>query len=74
METNEYFCTRYSVPYVVDLTSFSWFPYVNVNSKSYQSFDMNPFKPKDVKNVLKRKKARSSPGDDGLMYGMLKHL
>ena len=74
MEADEYFCTKYSVPNVIDLTSLNWFPYVNVNSENYQSFDMNSFKPKDVKNVLKRKKARSAPGDDGLMYGMLKHL
>ena len=34
-------------------------------------FDMGPIRPRDIKVVLSRKKASSSPGDDGILYGHL---
>ena len=38
------------------------------------SFDMGPIKPKDIKNILKKKSSGSSPGPDGITYGLLKLL
>ena len=35
---------------------------------------MRPIRPRDVKAVLSKKKATSSPGDDGICYGYLKNL
>ena len=35
---------------------------------------MGPIRPRDVKQVLSKKKACSSPGDDGILNGHLKNL
>ena len=73
-EADEYFCSKYSVSNVIDPASLNWFPYISVSSDEHLKFNMSAFKPKDVKAILKQKKAKSAPGEDGLMYGMLKHL
>ena len=39
-----------------------------------KEFDMGPVRPRDIRSVLSRKKAGSSPGDDGILNGHLKHL
>ena len=38
------------------------------------SFDMGPIKPKDIKNILRKKSSDSSPGPDGITYRLLKRL
>lgn len=58
----------------LDLTQLSWFPNLPVNDDFHISFNTSVIKPKDIKDILWKKKATSAPGDDGLMYGLLKHL
>ena len=40
----------------------------------YVSFDLGPIRPRDVRQVLKGTNKKSSPGPDGITYGILHHL
>ena len=67
---NEWFRNRYSTPVSLSQEAVSWFPNIPVP----EEFDMGPVRPRDITSVLSRKKASSSPGDDGILNGHLKHL
>ena len=71
-----YFPNRYSsIQETLDLNNINWFPYIRVpNGPDESVYDMSPIKPKDIKIILKQKKATSAPGTDGLLYGLLKNL
>ena len=68
---NDYFKSRYESPSSVDPSSLSWIPPLK---NPISDFNTDPIRPKDVKNVLQRKSSHSSPGPDGIYYGMLKKL
>ena len=68
---NEWFKSRYSNPVSISRQAVSWFPTLPVGDVG---FDMGPIMPRDIKSVLSRKKANSSPGGDGLLNGHLKNL
>ncbi|XP_071491341.1 uncharacterized protein [Diadema antillarum] len=69
---DEYYPQRYSRAEHIDFNQLQWFPYINVDERNYE-FDLTPVTPKQVKLVLQAKKASSSPGPDGLMYGLLRN-
>ena len=68
---NEWYKNRYSNPVSVSRQAVSWFPTLPVGEKQ---FDMGPIRPRDIKFVLSRKKASSSPGGNGILNGHLKNL
>ena len=68
---NRYYQESYSTGHPIDKSKLSWFPYINVDTAS---FDFDPVRPKHVKHILHRKKPTSAPGSDGIMYGILRKL
>ena len=72
-KADEYFPGKYSHPVHIDFNKLQWFPYINVDEPNFKEFDLTPVTPKQVKLVLKAKKASSAPGPDGLMYGLMKN-
>ena len=68
---DEWYKNRYSTPVPLAPEAVSWFPRL---PECVNEFDMSPIRPRDVKQVLSKKKANSSPGDDGIYYGHLRNL
>ena len=68
---DEWYKNRYSIPVPLAPEALSWFPRL---PEGLTQFDMRLIRPRDVKEVLSKKKASSSPGDDGIFYGHLKNL
>ena len=68
---NDWFRNRYSTPVSISQEAISWFPQIPVPQKE---FNMGAVRPRDIRSVLSKKKAGSSPGDDGILNGHLKHL
>ena len=66
-----WFRNRYSTPVSISQEAISWFPQIPVPQKE---FNMGAVRPQDIRSVLSKKKAGSSPGDDGILNGHLKHL
>ena len=75
-DADTYYPETYSVPKNVDFDQIQWFQYINVNptDDNFEAFDMSAIRPKDVKNVLKHANQKSSPGPDGIPYGILTKL
>ncbi|XP_041466188.1 uncharacterized protein LOC121416780 [Lytechinus variegatus] len=71
-EADKYFLSKYSEQSPLDFSQLNWFPWLP--DRFDTSFDMNAIKPKDIKNILRAKKSKSAPGDDGIMYGILRNL
>ena len=65
---------KYSSKHDLDPAKLNWFPYVHVPDEHHVPYNMSSIKPKDIKAILKQKKATSAPGDDGLLYGLLRNL
>ena len=53
-----------------------WYPKVKTGPEdpNFQPFDMSPIRPRDDTNVLKHSNHKSSPGPDGVPFGILYHL
>ena len=68
---DEWFSQRYSTHVPIDRDAVSWFPTLQVPTTP---FNAAPVRPKDVKEILQRKKATSAPGMDGILNGHLKRL
>ena len=68
---DEWFRDRYSIPIPLAPEAVNWFPRL---SEGAIDFDMGPIRPRDVKAILSKKKATSSPEDDGIFFGHLRHL
>ena len=68
---SEWYKRKYSTPVSLSQEAVSWFPRL---PEVGEEFDMGPIRPRDVKAVLSKKKASSSPGDDGILNGHLKNL
>ena len=68
---NRYYKAKYSSPVAIDPKQLFWFPKVNPPTIDY---DTSRITPGDIKEIFKKKSATSAPGEDGLMYGVLKNL
>jgi len=68
-----FYQTRYSKATPVNTENLKWYTEVN-NPINFHPFCMDPFKPKDIRNLIKSKSSKSSPGPDGITYGLLKKL
>ena len=65
---DNYYQTTYNNPKIIDLTALNWFPRLPVDpgEDNFVKFSMDPFRPKDIRNVLKQCNKNSSPGPDGI--------
>ena len=68
---SEWYSNKYSTPVPLSQEAVSWFPRL---PEADSGFDLRPIRPRDVRSVLSKKKASSSPGDDGILNGHLKNL
>ena len=66
----------YSTPTVTDLSKTHWFPLIHTcpGDDNFTDFNMSPIRPKDIFGVLKAANHKSSPGPDGIKYGILFNL
>ena len=67
-EANLFYRERYSTPKEINLTNLSWFPTVTSPSIPY---NLDPYRPRDIREALYKKSPSSSPGDDEILYGFL---
>ena len=73
---DQFYQSTYSIPKTIDLSALNWFPHLPVNSddESFNAFSMDPFRPRDIKQVLINSNKNSSPGPDGIPYSILLKL
>jgi hypothetical protein len=66
----------YSTPTVTDFSKTHWFPLIHNSpgDTNFTDFNMSPIRPKDIFGVLKAANHKSSPGPDGITYGILFNL
>ena len=70
-----YYTSKYQTSTNLDTSKLSWIPKPRPDSSTTPTpFKTNPIRPADVKGVLQRKSSNSSPGPDGINYGMLKKM
>ena len=70
-----YYTSKYQTSTNTDISKLSWIPKPQPGgSVTPTPFNTNPIRPTDVKGALRRKSSNSSPGPDGVYYGMLKKL
>ena len=72
-KADTFFQKTYNITHSIDPARLNWFPYIDITNLN-TPFNMSPIKPKDIKSVLKKKSSNSSPGMDGITYGILKKL
>jgi hypothetical protein len=72
---NQHYST-YSTEIRTDFNKLQWFPFIPTapDSPDFTEFNMSPIKPKEVFKVLKAANHKSSPGPDGIPYGILFNL
>jgi len=68
---NQYYPGKYSVPQPLNNQALHWYPEITAPQ---HNFDLNPILPKHVRQIIKDKSNSSSPGPDGISYGILKKL
>ena len=71
---NQYFPQKYSTPNPIVIDNLSWFPHLPVQLDARIGFNLDPVRQRDIRLILKNKKATSAPGPDGLMYGIFRKL
>ena len=70
-KANDFYKNRYSEPVIIDPAKLVWFPKVEPPQTSY---NMLPYRPKDIKEALLKKNKTSAPGNDDILYGFLLHM
>ena len=75
-EADIFYPSTYSVPGELSLSSLAWFPPIKADptSDSFVNYDQSPVTPTLVKKVLHGTNQKSSPGPDGIRYGILAKL
>ena len=76
-EADTYYPQHYSIPKEIDFTSLNWFPYLpDSQNDSFEGFNLDPIKIsyKDILSTLANSNKKSSPGPDGVTYGILYKL
>ena len=68
---NQYYPGKYNVPQPINDQALHWYPEITAPQ---HNFDLNPILPKHVRQIIKDKSNSSSPGPDGISYGILKKL
>ena len=74
-QANQHYA-QYSVPTNTDFNKTNWFPFVKTEpeNNNFVPFNSDPIGPRDIFDVLKSSNHKSSPGPDGLPYGILFNL
>ena len=67
-EADHFYKKKYETKTMIDLSDLAWFPEVD---KPKIEYNLNPYKPKDIKNALRNKNMTSAPGYDGIVYSYL---
>ena len=67
-EADLFYSQKYTSPVHIDKSKLSWFPSVQPPANTY---NLTPYRPRDIKEALLRKSPSSSPGEDQLLYGFL---
>ena len=62
---------KYSEPVVIDPSKLNWFPEI---PSPICPYNQDPYRPRDIKEVLSKKCCSSAPGHDDLIYGFLVHM
>jgi hypothetical protein len=68
---NAFYKNRYEKETLIDPESLSWFPKVE---KPTVPYDLSPYTPKHVRDVLKHKDSNSAPGVDEVVYEYLQNM
>ena len=66
---DEYYKNKYENATIIDYDELKWFPKVDKPSVSY---NLSPYRPKDIKHALYKKSNNSAPGEDDIVYHYLK--
>ena len=76
IQADQFYPETYSNPKIIDPTKLNWFPILPVSpaDDNYQPFNLEPIRPRDVKQTLKNCNKNSSPGPDGIPYSILYKL
>ena len=68
---DEYFNGKYGAPKVLDESKLDW---MEAPPPPTTPYDRSAIRPCQIKRILKMKRPNSSPGEDGLLYGILYRL
>ena len=68
---DEYYKNKYENATIIDYDELKWFPKVDKPSVSY---NLSPYRPKDIKHALYKKSNNSAPGEDDIVYHYLKKM
>ena len=73
---DEYYTSTYSVHKEIDFPQLHWFPHLptSPDSADFTPFNIEPFKPRDIKKVLSKTNKSSAPGPCGITYRTLLNL
>ena len=71
-----YYPSTYSVPKEIDYNQLHWFPQLPTSPESpdFTPFNTEPFRPKDITNILSKSNKLSAPGPCGVTYRTLLKL
>ena len=75
-EADVHYTTTYSNSIETDFSKLNWMPGVHVSPESpgFKPFNMEPIRPRDVREALKNSNQKSSLGPDGVTFEMLHQL
>ena len=68
---DQYYKNKYERTVPINTDDLNWFPKVEAPSVQY---NLDPYKPKYIKQALFKKCNSSAPGEDGIVYGYLKRM
>ena len=71
-EADKFYHERYTRTKVQNLGNLYWFPWLPNSNDA--CFNMDAIRPKHIKEMLRAKKPTSAPGNDGILYGLLRKL
>ena len=76
VKADKHYPETYSIPRDIHLPDLHWYPpsLTSPQDADFQPFDSSPFRPRDIRQVLKTAKKNSAPGPDGVPFSVLLKL
>ena len=73
---DRFYTSTYSVPKDIDFIQLHWFPHLPTSPENtnFTPFDTTPFRPRDIRKVLKNSNKKSAPGPCGITFNVLIQL